>query len=100
MLSTLMPPRLAVTPAAYPAHAMMPVVKRPRRADRLRVSTLLTEGPAAASIVRAAKRNRVGLIVLGTHGRGGVARMVLGSVAEQVVRMAHCPVLTVRARRV
>jgi nucleotide-binding universal stress UspA family protein len=69
------------------------------KAGRLRVSTLLAEGSAADSIVRAAKRNRVGLIVLGTHGRGGVARMVLGSVAERVVRTAHCPVLTVRAGR-
>jgi hypothetical protein len=36
------------------------------------------------------------LVVLGTHGRGPVAHMLLGSVAERVVRMAPCPVLTVR----
>jgi nucleotide-binding universal stress UspA family protein len=39
------------------------------------------------------------LIVLGTHGRGPIAHMLLGSVAERVVRKAHCPVLTVRPER-
>ena len=39
----------------------------------------------------------IGLIVMGTHGRRGVSRLLIGSVAEQVVRAAHCPVLLVRA---
>ena len=68
------------------------------RRDRLRVSTLLLQGAAAPAIVAAARRKRVGLLVLGTHGRTGVRRMLLGSVAERVVRTAHCPVLTVRSR--
>ena len=46
--------------------------------------------------VRYAKENHIGLIVLGTHGRGAIAHMLLGSVAERVVRKAPCPVLTVR----
>jgi nucleotide-binding universal stress UspA family protein len=53
-------------------------------------------GPPAAEIARFAGENAVDLIVMGTHGRGGVAHMVLGSVAERVVRTAPCPVLTVR----
>jgi universal stress protein A len=39
---------------------------------------------------------RIDLIVMGTHGRGALAHVVLGSVAERVVRLAPCPVLTVR----
>lgn len=39
---------------------------------------------------------RYDLVVMGTHGRGGVAHLMLGSVAERVVRQAHCPVVTVR----
>jgi len=55
-------------------------------------------GPAADPIVREAKRQRADLIVLGTHGRRGVRRLVMGSDAEQVVRAARVPVLLVRAR--
>jgi nucleotide-binding universal stress UspA family protein len=43
--------------------------------------------------------SRYDLVVLGTHGRGGLARMLLGSVADYVVRHAQCPVLTVRPLR-
>jgi nucleotide-binding universal stress UspA family protein len=47
-------------------------------------------------ILRVAEELRCDLIVLGTHGRTGLGRLLLGSVAEQVVRRAHCPVLTIR----
>lgn len=47
-------------------------------------------------ILRVADEVRADLIVLGTHGRGGLSRLLLGSVAEQVVRRGRCPVLTVR----
>lgn len=53
-------------------------------------------GRAAESIVQAAERLRVDAISLGSHGRGGVGRAVLGSVSDEVVRRAHCPVLVVR----
>jgi universal stress protein A len=53
-------------------------------------------GSAAAEIVDAAKEAAIDLIVIGTHGRGGLAHLLLGSVAEKVVRSAPCPVLTVR----
>lgn len=56
---------------------------------------LLTGNPFV-EIVRYAREHDVDLIVMGTHGRGPVAHMLLGSVAEKVVRKAHCPVLTVR----
>jgi len=54
-------------------------------------------GPAADAIVREARKQRADLIVLGTHGRRGVRRLVLGSDAEQVVRTSPVPVLLVRA---
>jgi nucleotide-binding universal stress UspA family protein len=57
----------------------------------------MLSGPAAAPIVREARKVGADLIVLGTHGRRGVRRLVLGSDAEQVVRMASMPVLLVRA---
>ncbi len=53
-------------------------------------------GTPAAEIVRFADQQHADLIVMGTHGRGFVAHMLMGSVAEQVVRTAPCPVLTVR----
>lgn len=54
------------------------------------------QGPPFLEIVRYAKENDIDLIVIGTHGRGGLAHVLLGSVAEKVVRKAPCPVLTVR----
>jgi len=54
------------------------------------------EGRAANTIVRLAEESQVDLIVMGTHGRSGLAHMLLGSVAEEVVRYAACPVLTIR----
>jgi nucleotide-binding universal stress UspA family protein len=52
----------------------------------------------AERIVRTARALRADLIVMGTHGRTGVTRVVLGSAAARVVATASCPVLTVRAR--
>ncbi len=52
-------------------------------------------GIAADAIVRHAQDQNIDLIVMGTHGRDGIVRALLGSVAEKVVRRAHCPVLTV-----
>lgn len=72
---------------------------RAARGAGVRASPLLVEGPPAAAIVRAASRKRADLLILGTHGRTGVRRMLIGSVAERVVRTASCPVLTVRPRR-
>jgi nucleotide-binding universal stress UspA family protein len=56
-------------------------------------------GPPAEEIVRLAEHEQAELIVMGSHGRGGVARMLLGSVAEQVMRKAPCPVLIVKHPR-
>ena len=61
-----------------------------------RVETRLLHGFTAAEICELASNGAFDLIVMGTHGRAGFKRLVLGSVAERVVRMAPCPVLTVR----
>jgi universal stress protein A len=56
-----------------------------------------TADAIAPTIIQYAKDSRSDLIVVGTHGRGGFAQMIVGSVAERVVRTAPCPVLTVRS---
>ena len=55
-------------------------------------------GAIDSEILSFAKSNSVDLIVMATHGRTGISRLLIGSVAERVVRSAHCPVLTVPAR--
>ena len=57
---------------------------------------VLRSGSPFVEVVRYARDEGMDLIVLGTHGRGAIAHMLLGSVAERVVRKAHCPVVTVR----
>jgi universal stress protein A len=52
--------------------------------------------PATEILQRAAEQPRIDLIVMATHGRGGVARLVMGSVADKIIRGAPCPVLTMR----
>jgi universal stress protein A len=68
------------------------------KASGARVRGLLLEGTAADAIVRAARSARANVIVMGTHGRTGLARLFMGSVAERVVGTAPCPVLTVRGK--
>jgi nucleotide-binding universal stress UspA family protein len=67
-----------------------------RRASDVKVEISLRKGTAVQEILAHAKTSRADLIVIGSHGRGGVQRLVLGSVAEKVLRLATCPVLTVR----
>ena len=58
--------------------------------------TMLTAGIPYREIIKKARDTAAGLIVIGTHGRTGVEHVIFGSTAEKVVRMASCPVLTVR----
>ena len=58
---------------------------------------LLTSSTPARAILTYATEVRADLIIVGTHGRGGLAELLLGSVAQKVVRSAPCPVLTVRS---
>jgi universal stress protein A len=59
--------------------------------------TTLVQGGITTEILRFAKERECDLIVMGTHGRTGMKHLLMGSVAEQIVRVASCPVLTLRA---
>lgn len=63
--------------------------------DGLGIDCVAVEGIAADAIREVAERDHADLIVMGTHGRRGVSHLLLGSVAEQMMRHAPCPVLTV-----
>jgi len=65
--------------------------------DAEATTEVVLEASTGEAVLAAARRLGANLIVMGTHGRGGIPRLVLGSVAEQVVRHASCPVVTVRS---
>jgi universal stress protein A len=73
------------------------LIARAKRAG-VRAAGLLLEGVASDRIVRAARARHADVIVMGTHGRTGLSRLFLGSVANRVVSQASCPVLTVRGK--
>jgi nucleotide-binding universal stress UspA family protein len=68
------------------------------KARGVRAAPIVIEGSEAGTIVRVARSRRASMIVMGTHGRSGLERALLGSVATRVVSQASCPVLTVRGR--
>lgn len=68
----------------------------PAERSRFHAQVSVQIGDPLLAITEYAKANAIDLIVMGTHGRTGLAHVVLGSVAERVVRTAPCPVLTVR----
>jgi nucleotide-binding universal stress UspA family protein len=70
---------------------------RARVGGRVRIEGATRIGSAADEILRIAETGRYDLIVMGTHGRTGIRRLMLGSVAENVLRRSPIPVLTVRA---
>jgi universal stress protein A len=72
-----------------------PIVS-PHRAGRYLAAVHVELGESVTVILSAAARLDVDLIIIGSHGRHGMSRLVLGSIAEQVARRAHCPVLLVR----
>jgi nucleotide-binding universal stress UspA family protein len=84
-----------VVPPVTDASVAAERVAATARALGVKVDTVLLSGRAAAELVAYARDKRADLIVIGTHGRTGVSRVLLGSVAEHVVRAAPCPVLTV-----
>jgi nucleotide-binding universal stress UspA family protein len=68
------------------------------RAAGVRATALLMEGSEAGTITKVARSRHASMIVIGTHGRSGLERVLLGSVATRVVSQAPCPVMTVRGR--
>ena len=81
----------------YGQKRLAPLQAKARKAG-VRTTTLLLEGVADEQIARAARSKKADMIVIGTHGRTGLAKFFLGSVASRVVAAAPCPVLTVRGR--
>jgi nucleotide-binding universal stress UspA family protein len=80
------------------AEASMQKLMEKVRKLRVNAKSLLLRGTAHEQIVRTAKNRRANLIVIGTHGRTGLSKLLMGSVASKVVSMAHCPVLTVHGK--
>lgn len=72
------------------------LVKRQAPDPKVSMERQLEVGNPAKEILRLAQELRCGLIVMGTHGRTGLSRVLMGSVAEEVSREALCPVLTVK----
>jgi nucleotide-binding universal stress UspA family protein len=100
-----------VEPFIYPTDWMLPLPQTDfagaRRAiiEQLRALTesypfaaqpIVVEGKPSQEIIKIAKARKADLIIIGTHGYSGVKHALIGSVAERVVRLAPCPVLTVR----
>lgn len=71
----------------------------PAEREEITVSMKVAYGIPFVEIIQEATEQRVDLVIMGTHGRTGVLHLLLGSVAENVIRQAPCPVLTVRASR-
>lgn len=65
------------------------------RGHRLEVQTAMAVGHPAEQIIHRAEKDGIDLIILGRRGRSMIARMMLGSVSERVLRYAHCPVMVV-----
>jgi nucleotide-binding universal stress UspA family protein len=68
------------------------------RTAGLTAKGLLVTGSAAPAIAETAAAEHADLLVIGTHGRTGINRLLIGSIAERVIRIAPCPVLTVKPR--
>ena len=77
-------------------HASKALSERLSEAKYAGIHTLVGFGDAGHQIAEFAEKVEAGLIVLPSHGRTGLKRLLIGSVAERVVRLAHCPVLVLR----
>jgi universal stress protein A len=87
-----------LTSATESARRQMERLVKTARAAGVKTTSAIVQGVPADSIVRAARAKHADLVVMGTHGRTGFSRFLLGSVASRVVATSPCPVLTVRGR--
>ena len=86
------------TSARKYAQKQLSALQAKARTAGVKAVTLLLEGVVHEEIARAAKSKKADLIVIGTHGRTGLAEFFLGSVASRVAAAAPCPVMTVRGK--
>ena len=110
VLNPLMPPNIgnrSIEPPTYRelrkawrvwALKQLTRLTKRARAAKVRSASIVREGGEAPEIARLARSRRAAMIVMGTHGRSGVGRVLLGSVATRILSLAPCPVLTVRGR--
>lgn len=82
---------------AYGQKHLAALVRKAKQAG-VRVKGLLLEGIPHERVAGAARSKKAGLLVIGTHGRTGFAKLFLGSVASRILAVAPCPVLTVRGK--
>jgi nucleotide-binding universal stress UspA family protein len=80
------------------AERSMQKLMRKLQQAKVSAKSLLLKGIAHDQIVKAAKNRKASLIVIGTHGRTGLSKLFMGSVAGKVVSLATCPVVTVRGK--
>lgn len=92
---TYVPPNYFEELEKQAAEKLQNVISREDR-DGLSVTLVMRRGGVFLEIIHYAKTQAIDLIVLGTHGRGALAHVLMGNIAEKVVRKAPCPVLTVR----
>ncbi|MCE9530343.1 MAG: universal stress protein [Planctomycetes bacterium] len=105
VLHVMAPPYVAFAEGAIPSHAEFlkyevqeQLETLQQSADSLTLERRLEEGETVTEILRVANDIVADLVVMGTHGRTGLKRFMMGSIAEQIVRRALCPVLTVSSR--
>lgn len=92
------PPEAFLVRQEGQARSQLESLLTPEQRERYHATLELRQGNAARQILGYLAEHGAGhLVVMATHGRGGVARLMMGSVADKIVRMAPCPVLTVRA---
>jgi nucleotide-binding universal stress UspA family protein len=88
---------LAASARAYGKKNLDALVAKAKKAG-VRAKSILLDGVPHEQIARTARRQRADLVVMGTHGRTGLAKIFLGSVAGRVIAIAPCPVMTVRGK--
>jgi nucleotide-binding universal stress UspA family protein len=82
--------------AMYREQAKQQLEKLMPTDPKVTIEHQLLDGDPAAEVIELARQTHADLIVMGTHGRGGLGRLLMGSVAEQIVRKAPCAVLSVK----
>ena len=78
------------------ARRYLDFVRNEQAATGVAIDILVRDGPVAAALIETAEKERIDLIVMATHGRSGLQRVVYGSVAEQLLRSSAKPILLVR----
>jgi nucleotide-binding universal stress UspA family protein len=76
-------------------HSRLQAIANKLRLDGLDATALLVQGPTAATILQEAVKLAADMVIVGSHGRGAIHRLLVGSVSEEVLRKAGCPVLII-----